>query len=77
MELKNKYITRLDKKEEYKRLYEHALKKHKDIHQITHIDKGIICTIHSNPTLRILYKLEYAIDRITIVEKRYDFNQLI
>lgn len=77
MELKNQYITRLDKKEEYKRLYEYALKKHKDIHQITHIDKGIICTIYSNATLRVLYKLEYAIDRITIVEKRYDFNQLI
>ena len=68
---------KLDKKEEYKRLYNHALNQHKDIHQITHIDKGIICTIHSNPTLRVLYKLEYAIVKITIVRKRFDFNQLI
>ena len=77
MKLEEQYIKKLDKNEEYKRLYEHALKQHNDIHQMTHIDKGIICTIHSNPTLRVLYKLEYAIDRITILEKRYDFNQLI
>ena len=77
MKLNNQYMTRLDKKEEYKRLYEHALKRHNDIHQITHIDKGIICTINNNDTLRILYKLEYYIDRITIIEKRFDFNQLI
>lgn len=77
MNIDKQYIIRLDKNEEYKRLYEYALKRHKDIHQITHIDKGIICTIHSQPTLRVLYKLEYAIDRITIIEKKYDFNQLI
>lgn len=76
MTVDKQYITRLDTKEEYKRLYEHALKQHNDIHQITHIDKGIICTIHSNATLRVLYELEYAMDRISIIERRFDFNQL-
>lgn len=76
MKLEEQYIKKLDKNEEYKRLYEHALKQHNDIHQITHIDKGIICTIHSNATLRVLYELEYAMDRISIIEKRFDFNQI-
>ena len=76
MNFDKQYITRLDKKEKYTRLYEHALKQHNDIHQITHIDKVIICTIHSNPTLRVLYELEYAMDRISIIEKRFDFNQI-
>ena len=68
---------KLDKNEEYKRLYAHALKQHDNIHQITHIDKGIICTLHDETPVYILYKLQYTMNTINIIEKQINFNQIL
>ena len=77
MKLENQYIKKLDKKEEYRRLYEHALKQHDNIHQITHIDNGIICTLHGKTPLYVLYKLQYTMNTINIIEKQINFNQIL
>lgn len=76
MKLDNQYIKKLDKKEEYKRLYEHALKKHDNIHQITHIDSGIICELSGKTPLYVLYKLQYTMYTITIIEKTFNPNTI-
>ena len=77
MKLEDQYIKKLDKKEEYKRLYEHALKKHDNIHQITHIDSGIICELSGKTPVYVLYKLQYTIYAISIIEKQINFNQIL
>lgn len=76
MTLEEQYITKLDKKEEYKRLYEHALKQHDNIHQITNINKGIICTLHGESPVYILYKLQYTINTLNIIEKTFNPNNI-
>ena len=70
-------IKKLDKKEEYKRLYAHALTQHDNIHQITHIDSGIICTLQGETPLYVLYKLQYTMNTISILEKQINFNQIL
>lgn len=76
MKLEEQYITKLDKNEEYKRLYEYALKQHDNIHQITHIDGGIICTLHGETPVCVLYKLQYTMDTVNIIEKTFNPNNI-
>ena len=76
MKLENQYITKLDKKEEYKRLYEHALNQYDNIYQITHIDSGIVCTLHGETPLYVLYKLKYTMNTSTIIEKTFNPNTI-
>lgn len=68
---------KLDKNEEYKRLYDYALTKHDNIHQITHINSGIICTLHGETPVYVLYKLQYTMNTINIIEKQINFNQIL
>lgn len=68
---------KLDKNEEYKRLYAHALEQHDNIHQITHINSGIICAIHGETPVYVLYKLTYTMNTINIIEKQINFNQIL
>lgn len=77
MKLEDQYITKLDKKEEYRRLYEHALRQHDDIRQITNIDSGIICEISGKTPLYVLYKLQYTIYAISIIEKTFNPNTIL
>ena len=68
---------KLDKKEEYRRLYEHALKQHDNIHQIINIDSGIICELSGKTPLYVLYKLQYIMNTINIIEKTFNPNTIL
>lgn len=76
MKLEEQYIKKLDKKEEYRRLYAHALQKHDNIRQITNIDSGIICEISGKTPMYILYKLQYTMYAISIIEKTFNPNTI-
>lgn len=77
MTLENQYIKKLDKKEEYRRLYEHALRQHDNIRQITNIDSGIICEISDETPVYVLYKLQYTMNTINIIEKTFNPNTIL
>ena len=77
MTVEEQYIKKLDKNEEYKRLYAHALTQHNNIHQITHIDSGIICELSGKTPLYVLYKLQYTMNTINIIEKTFNPNTIL
>lgn len=44
-------------KYQYEYLYKYASNELKHIHQVTHIDSGIVCTIFKNKLINIKYTL--------------------
>ena len=44
-------------KYQYEHLYQIASREQNHIHQVTHVDEGIVCTIFNGKLVNIMYKL--------------------